>query len=78
MLFRARADVSARKFAQTHAIATKIFEILLHLADRFELHAVKLQPTAGSPEDAAALTCNRKDLELLVDEEFQRGSILIG
>jgi Zn-dependent peptidase ImmA (M78 family)/DNA-binding XRE family transcriptional regulator len=56
MLFRARADVSARKFAQTHAIATNIFEIFLHLADRFELPAVKLQPTAGSPEDAAALT----------------------
>jgi transcriptional regulator with XRE-family HTH domain len=31
MLFRARADVSARKFAQTHAIATNIFEIFLHI-----------------------------------------------
>jgi len=56
MLFRARANVSARKFAQTHAIATNVFEMFLHLAHRFELPAVKLRPTAGSPEDAALQT----------------------
>src|SRR5450631_3542730 len=56
MLFRARADVTARKFAQTHAIATNVFEMFLHLADRFELPAVALKPISGPPERAAALT----------------------
>jgi Zn-dependent peptidase ImmA (M78 family)/DNA-binding XRE family transcriptional regulator len=56
MLFRARADVSARKFAQTHAIASNIFEIFLHLAERFELPSVKLKSISGSPEEAAAQT----------------------
>jgi Zn-dependent peptidase ImmA (M78 family)/DNA-binding XRE family transcriptional regulator len=56
MLFRARANVSARKFAQTHAIATNVFEIFLHLAARFELPALRLIPAGGSPEDAASLT----------------------
>jgi len=56
MLFRARADVSARKFAQTHAIANSVLEIFLHLAPQFSLPPVKLRPIAASPEDAAALT----------------------
>ncbi len=57
MLFRARADVSARKFAQTHAIATNIFEMYLHMAERFELPPVSLRPiSVTSPEDAAVAT----------------------
>jgi Zn-dependent peptidase ImmA (M78 family)/transcriptional regulator with XRE-family HTH domain len=56
MLFRARAGVSARKFAQTHAIATNVLEIFLHLASRFELPPVKLKPIGGTPEHAATLT----------------------
>lgn len=56
MLFRARANVSARKFAQTHAIATNVLEIFLHLAERCELPPVKLKPVVGSPEEAASLT----------------------
>lgn len=57
MLFRARADVSARKFAQTHAVATNIFEMFLHLAQRFELPVVRLRPiAASSPEEAAQQT----------------------
>lgn len=56
MLFRARAGVSSRKFAQTHAIATNVLEIFLHLASRFELPPVKLKPIGGTPEHAATLT----------------------
>lgn len=56
MLFRARADVSARKFAQTQAIATNVFELFLHLASKFDLPAVKLRPIGGPPEQAAAST----------------------
>lgn len=56
MLFRARANVTARKFAQTHAIATSVLEMFLFLADRFELPPVKLKPISGSPEQAATLT----------------------
>lgn len=56
MLFRARANVSARKFAQTHAIATSVFEIFQYLAERFELPPVKIKPITGSPEEAALLS----------------------
>jgi Zn-dependent peptidase ImmA (M78 family)/transcriptional regulator with XRE-family HTH domain len=56
MLFRARADVSARKFAQAHAVATSVFEMFCYLAGHFELPPVKLRPIAESPEDAAELT----------------------
>jgi Zn-dependent peptidase ImmA (M78 family)/transcriptional regulator with XRE-family HTH domain len=65
MLFRARADVSARKFAQTHAIATNVFEMFLHLAGRFELPPVKLKPISGPPEQAAALTRGMLGLDRL-------------
>lgn len=56
MLFRARANVSARKFAQTHAIASNVLEIFLHLAGRFELPPIRLKPVLGSPEEAASQT----------------------
>ncbi|SRR6266568_484711 len=56
MLFRARADVTARKFAQTHAVANNVFEMFLHLARNFELPPVKLKPIDGTPELAASHT----------------------
>lgn len=56
MLFRARADTSAKKFAQTHAIANIVLEIFVDLAEKFQLPSVKLQPIAATPEEAAART----------------------
>jgi len=56
MLFRARANTSARKLAQTHAIASNIFELFTCMSARFELPSVKLRPVSGTPEEAARET----------------------
>jgi len=56
MLFRARADVSAKKLSQTYSFATSVLQIFQHLASHFDLPTVKLRPVEGTPEEAASQT----------------------
>lgn len=53
LLFRARANVSAKKLNQAHAFAERVFEMYVRMSKHFDLPAPKLKPVQGSPQSAA-------------------------
>ncbi len=66
LLFRSRANVSAKKLTQAHVLAERVYEIYMGMAANFDLPPVSVRPIQGEPSSAAAEA--RRMLSLTIDK----------